>query len=272
MRQSTASLGHPRGGQSFPRKKMSSEIWNVDKGRLLATMEGHKAKVRDVTCCSATGAVVSGSDDSTMILWNLGRRCSSKVIEGHTGSVSSVSFSSDGRLLASASDDGTIRIWRTQTWETAAVITFAEEHGEPATVAFHPTKPLLAAARGTYVHLWAIDSEMLLAQQVAVGSLYRTTAKIVLLGHAGVGKTCLGWRLSHGEFGTHPSTHGQQFWVVDSLGTQRADGTQCEAVLWDLAGQPDYRLIHSLFIDDADLALVLFDASTHDLLERLIIG
>ena len=59
---------------------MSSEIWNVDKGRLLATMEGHKAKVRDVTCCSATGAVVSGSDDSTMILWNLGRRCSSKVI------------------------------------------------------------------------------------------------------------------------------------------------------------------------------------------------
>ena len=37
------------------------------------------------------------------------------------------------------------------------------------------------------------------------------------------------------------------------------DGTECEAVLWDLAGQPDYRLIHALFLDDADLALVLFD-------------
>ncbi|MDY6993613.1 MAG: TIR domain-containing protein, partial [Pseudomonadota bacterium] len=39
----------------------------------------------------------------------------------------------------------------------------------------------------------------------------------------------------------------------------RADGTECEAVLWDFAGQPDYRLIHALFLDDIDLALVLFD-------------
>jgi hypothetical protein len=45
------------------------------------------------------------------------------------------------------------------------------------------------------------------------------------------------------------------------LGRRRRDGTECEAILWDLAGQPDYRLIHALFLDDADLALVLFDAS-----------
>jgi GTPase SAR1 family protein len=29
----------------------------------------------------------------------------------------------------------------------------------------------------------------------------------------------------------------------------------------DFAGQPDYRLVHALFVDNADLALVLFDAS-----------
>ncbi|MDQ3919215.1 MAG: TIR domain-containing protein, partial [Acidobacteriota bacterium] len=55
------------------------------------------------------------------------------------------------------------------------------------------------------------------------------------------------------------STHGQQFWVVDELGTRRKVGTECDAILWDLAGQPDYRLTHALFLDDADLALVLFD-------------
>src|SRR5205085_3322003 len=38
-------------------------------------------------------------------------------------------------------------------------------------------------------------------------------------------------------------------------------GTECEAILWDFAGQPDYRLVHALFVDNADLALVLFDAS-----------
>lgn len=47
--------------------------------------------------------------------------------------------------------------------------------------------------------------------------------------------------------------------MVNELGTRRRDGTECEAILWDLAGQPDYRLTHALFLDDSDLALILFD-------------
>ena len=31
--------------------------------------------------------------------------------------------------------------------------------------------------------------------------------------------------------------------------------------MWDLAGQPEYRLIHQLFLDDLDAALLLFDCS-----------
>jgi GTPase SAR1 family protein len=39
-------------------------------------------------------------------------------------------------------------------------------------------------------------------------------------------------------------------------------GTQMhrETVLWDLAGQPAYRLVHQLSLDDAAVACVLFDA------------
>ena len=92
-------------------------------------------------------------------------------------------------------------------------------------------------------------------------AVHHTTAKIVLVGDSGVGKTGLGWRLAHGEFKEHASTHGQQFWVVNELGTRRQDGTECEAILWDLAGQPDYRLTHALFLDDSDLALILFDST-----------
>lgn len=47
------------------------------------------------------------------------------------------------------------------------------------------------------------------------------------------------------------------------MATTRQDGTQCEAVLWDLAGQPDYRLIHALSVQDADLALILFDPTNN---------
>ena len=83
----------------------------------------------------------------------------------------------------------------------------------------------------------------------------------MLVGDHSVGKSALGYRLIHGAFKEQASTHGQQFWVFPALGQRRADGTECEAILWDFAGQPDYRLVHALFVDNADLALVLFDAS-----------
>jgi GTPase SAR1 family protein len=110
------------------------------------------------------------------------------------------------------------------------------------------------------IHLWEWNLDVLLSKALKK-AVHHTTAKIVLVGDSGVGKTGLGWRLAHGEFKEHASTHGQQFWVIDELGARRQDGTECEAILWDLAGQPDYRLTHALFLDDSDLALILFDAT-----------
>ncbi len=117
--------------------------------------------------------------------------------------------------------------------------------------------------RSRLTHFWELDFDVLLGKapeaRPAMKAVHHTTAKIVLVGDSGVGKTGLGWRLAHGDYKEHSSTHGQQFWVVNELGTRRRDGTECEAILWDLAGQPDYRLTHALFLDDSDLALILFD-------------
>jgi GTPase SAR1 family protein len=138
-----------------------------------------------------------------------------------------------------------------------------------SSAAFHPTLPLLVVSglqtvndkseRVSPIHLWELDYEVLLGRgpksgAVKTEAVHHTTAKVVLVGDSGVG-----WRLAHGEYKEHSSTHGQQFWVLPELGKRRKDGTECEAILWDLAGQPDYRLTHALFLDDADLALVLFD-------------
>jgi small GTP-binding protein len=111
----------------------------------------------------------------------------------------------------------------------------------------------------TIIRIWELDEALLLGQ--AQESVNYTTAKIVLVGESGVGKTGLGWRLAHGEFKEHSSTHGQQFWPIKQLGLKRKDGTECEAVLWDLAGQHAYRQIHSIFLDNVAAALVLFDPS-----------
>lgn len=169
-----------------------------------------------------------------------------------------------------------MRIWRCDTLEGIAVIP------EPTLkawfslgLAVHPTLPLLATAgsepgtpedeRCRLIHLWELDYDVLLGQRAGVvaaaGAVHHTTGKIVLVGDHSVGKSALGYRLIHGRFEKQESTHGQQFWVFPALGKRRADGTECEAILWDFAGQPDYRLVHALFVDNADLALVLFDAA-----------
>jgi small GTP-binding protein len=121
------------------------------------------------------------------------------------------------------------------------------------------------------IYLWELDLTVIMGQRAgaapAARSVHHTTAKIVLVGDHSVGKSALGYRMIYGRFEKQESTHGQQFWVFPDLGKRRDDGTDCEAILWDFAGQPDYRLVHALFVDNTDLALVLFDAS--DLREPL---
>jgi WD40 repeat protein len=250
------------------------KLWDARSGELLRTLQGHKQWVWSVTFDPQGGTLASGSSDNTVKLWEARTGRLLRTLEGHIGRVDILAFSPDGRLLASKSQDQTIRLWCCETWKTVAVIRELTVPGAwiPA-LAFHPFLPLLAAAgskpgtpedeRSRLTLLWELDVDVLLAKSPAPTVTY-TSVKVVLVGDSGVGKTGLGWRLAHGEFKEHASTHGQQFWLLEQLFRQRADGTECEAVLWDLAGQPDYRLIHALFLDDADLALVLFDPTRND--------
>jgi GTPase SAR1 family protein len=248
--------------------------WEANSGKLLRTLGGHKKTVNSVAFDPEGRMLASGSSDRTVKLWEADSGKLLHTLEGHTSSVRAVVFSVDGQLLASKSEDGILHLWSCETWERVAAISEPIRPGYLISgLAFHPTLPLLATVgshpdapkiwRSMLIHLWELDLDVLLGKspeaRLAIEAVHHTTAKIVLVGDSGVGKTGLGWRLAHGEFKEHSSTHGQQFWVLDELGKRRDDGTECEAILWDLAGQPDYRLIHALFLDDADLALILFD-------------
>ncbi|NOT03501.1 MAG: TIR domain-containing protein [Anaerolineales bacterium] len=207
---------------------------------------------------------IASTSESAIQIWNVESGRPTQKLEGHADPVKSIAVLSSGSLLASKARDG-IRLWRTDTWETIAIIKeimsdLGNEWSGPS-IAFHPIEPILATLGGkdTIIRVWNIDDDFHIKNAQAVKSVRYTTAKLVLVGDSGVGKTGLGWRLAHGEFKEHASTHGQQFWSIPELGLKRKDGTDCEAVLWDLAGQPDYRLIHSLYLDDVDTALILFD-------------
>ena len=215
---------------------------------------------------SSDGRILaSGGERGTIRVWDVFRQHQLNTLEGHTGTVRCLAFSPDGALLASKSEDGSVRLWRTSDWaafdrikEPVGAGSGAQSHIKG--LAFCPTSPLLATLgdNDTAIRIWELDYQLLLGEQ-ATESVRYTTAKIVLVGDSGVGKTGLGWRLAHDEFKEHASTHGQQFWVVDQFKAKRKDGTECEAVLWDLAGQHIYRPVHAIFLESVDLALILFD-------------
>jgi WD40 repeat protein len=230
-------------------------VWHVAQATH-TTLRGHQSSVECVAW-SPDGRIASGSQDRTIRLWDLERAVPSHILEGHTEAIRRLSFSGDGRLLSSRAADGTINVWRC---DDGALACSLKPPAGGLSLAFHPQLNLLATSHLSAVTIWEVDVDALIS--ATNQSVHYTTAKIVLLGESGVGKTAIGWRFVHNTFRELPSSHGQQFWVLPQLGVTRPDGTLCEAVLWDFAGQPDYRLTHALFIDNVDLALILFDPTS----------
>jgi len=251
-------------------------IWEPQSGMLLRSLESHESPVNSVAFDPSGHTLASGGRDRTVRLWDPQSGKLLRTLEGHAGAVVAVSFSHDGALLASKSKDDTIRLWRCDTWEMVAVI------AEPAYVAllcpslaFHPTAPLLATdgsahgtrehERGKLIHLWEFDLGTLLGsgkvRKAASASMSYAVAKVVLVGDTGVGKSGLAERLVNGKFVATKSSHARKAHVLESKVTPESGGGEVhrETVLWDLAGQPAYRLVHQLSMENAALACVLFD-------------
>src|SRR5207248_7222815 len=79
---------------------------------------------------------------------------------------------------------------------------------------------------------------------------------------SGVGKSGLGLVLSRQQFVPTESTHGRIVWTFAKRELHLGDGRKevRETLLWDLAGQPGYRVIHQLHLSEVAVALVVFDA------------
>ncbi|MCP4424322.1 MAG: hypothetical protein GY803_07525 [Chloroflexi bacterium] len=240
-------------------------IWEKRIGLALRqTFEGHNEAVVTVAWSPDGDLLASGSFDNTVRIWEAATGRQKVILEGHSDTIVSVSFAANGELLASKSKDGTVRLWRCDQWELVAVLDeqiFLDAH---SSAVFHPETMTLASLgkANTVIRLWELDLPFLLGGLSAVDTVHYTNAKVILLGDTGVGKTGLGLVLTGAPFAATESTHGRHVWTMSQEKIQFKDGREetRETLLWDLAGQPGYRLIHQLHLNEIAVALVLFDS------------
>lgn len=243
-------------------------LWEPASGTLLRTLPTNRMMFS--IAFNPGGNILASADyDRTIKLWEPSSGKLLRTLEGHTARVNSIDFFFDGRLIASKADDGTIRLWNSQTGEPVGTLEEESSQWWPPSVAFHPSLPMLAAVGSDgpddeldcLIHIWELDLAVLLGQ-AANPSAHYVNAKMVLVGDTGVGKSGLSLVLTNLPFEATESTAGRHVWTFDSPDvTIGKNVTQTrEALLWDLAGQPGYRVIHQLHLNEVAVALVVFDA------------
>ena len=210
--------------------------------------------------------LASGSSDQMIRLWNVNTGQLLRVLEGHTSAVGFIAISHNGQLLASNSNDGKIQLWDFSTGKPIVELKGQLGKNHYTALAFHPKTPMLATldTMATIIRIWDLDVASLLKSASITPAIYYTNAKVVLVGDSGVGKSGLGLVLTGQRYVPTESTHGRRIWIFESREVEIDNELQetRETLLWDLAGQAGYRLIHQLYLSELAMALVVFDISS----------
>lgn len=200
---------------------------------------------------------LTGTEAGKVVRWDFTTARRVAAFEGHSGPVYAVAVTPDGRFCASGGVDRTVRLWAVETGQCLAILRGHSQ--EVIGIALTPdARRIASGSADTTLRVWDIP-EHILGRAATSRRRGYVNAKVVLLGDSGVGKTGLALRLWHDRWKKTDSTHGMEIQRLSLPGEDGDADVVREVWLWDLAGQPDYRLTHQLFMEQTSLALLVFD-------------
>ena len=86
-------------------------IWDVETGRCLHELTGHKEPVAALGWSVDQQWIASGAFDQSIRLWDVRSGACLLSLEGHRPYVRSVAFGQSGEVLLSGGGDGVVRLW-----------------------------------------------------------------------------------------------------------------------------------------------------------------
>jgi small GTP-binding protein len=244
-------------------------VWDSSTGKLLHTLEGHPNGVRSVAWSPDGKWLASGAADGTIQVWDPSTGRLLHTLEGHTNWVEAVVWSPDGNWLASDSHTrqspyvADVRIWHSGTWEPLVVLTNLEGTTHAT---WHPHLPFMVTAGQCEedLFIWHLDLALLLQAAPLPETVHYTSAKVVLAGDGGVGKSGLALTLTGQPFTLTHATGEREILLLSQqdVEVKNLHQERREIWLWDQPGQSGYRPLPSQFyLPEITVALIVFDAA-----------
>jgi GTPase SAR1 family protein len=241
-------------------------LWDTSAWELRARLQGHTSWVVSLAWSRDGSRLVSSSLDSTIRIWDARRACLVATLEGHTSGVYWIALSANDDLLASKSGDHTIRLWDGRDWRQLGVLDQPEsDYGYywPAGPAFHPRLMQMAALHGVdrTIGLWEADANALRSSK-ETRVVHYASANVVLLGDVGAGRSSLAVCLAGDSFELSESTRERSIRTLYTEEVPVGAGAAeiREVLLWDMDGQPGYRLLAQTSLAQVDVAVIVFDS------------
>jgi GTPase SAR1 family protein len=240
----------------------TSTVWVIDAatGEPVREFDDHSETVTGLGWVDDE-QVLSASLDATLQVWNLDDAAPVTVVE--TVAAAGMVFARDRGIALVWSVAGELLAWSLA--ETPAQLWFRDL--ALRNVAAHFTRLSVSVSNGLLALIDVGTTDLLLVSDwdrtnsAPAETRTYANAKVLMLGDSGVGKSGLALVLAGEEFRATESTHGRLIWRLPASEDPDSEHNR-EVLLWDLAGQPGYRIVHQLHLDGAVAALILFDSKS----------